>query len=385
MQVEGQLRFEMRANDSGAYAVTLQSTRPVHASKVFVGRKPEEVIAMLPRLFRICAVAQTDAAARALQQATGRPGHDQVDAARRSLVLLETTREHAWRMLVDWPTLLGQQPELDRIRQLDALLAEIRQPLCSTGDAFQLDALPTTCLPNVALLPLRRFLREAIFGVFPDEWLQTASITALEHWSCAQATSTAQFINYVFDRGWQDVGSTKVTALPPLTGAEIDCRLRAADADDFIERPMWEGKPCETTPLQRMRHHPLLQAICAEFGAGLLSRAVAELAELASLPGAVAAALEDDPGRAGAGLPPKTGVGQVEAARGRLVHRVVLDADQVTHYQIVAPTEWNFHPHGALLSGLAKLPRRDAGDVRRMGSMLITTVDPCVGFSLAVH
>ena len=49
--------------------VNIESTRPFSASRIFIGRKPEEVVAIVPRLFSICGDAQTAAAASALTAA----------------------------------------------------------------------------------------------------------------------------------------------------------------------------------------------------------------------------------------------------------------------------------------------------------------------------
>lgn len=386
MPIEGQLRFDMRADDRGSYVVSLQSTRPVRASRVLVGRTPDEALSILPRLFRICGIAQAGAAASALEQATGQPADAGVAAARQALIALETAREHAWRMLVDWPALIDLPPAPGRVRALDALLAETRRSLFASGEAFRPDSVRTGASTEVIAQRLELCLRDAVFGVASGEWLKMSCAAALQRWCTAHTTSAALFVRHILDSGWQGIGDADVAALPALTSAEIDERLAATDADAFIERPTWQGKPRETNPLQRMRRHPLIETLAAEFGLGLLSRAAAELLELASIPAAIASALRasvaNDQGET---LTPGTGIGQVEAARGRLLHRVVLDADKVSSYQIVAPTEWNFHPQGSVLSALAKLSGGDADDVKRKGSMLITTVDPCVGFTLAVH
>jgi coenzyme F420-reducing hydrogenase alpha subunit len=78
------------------------------------------------------------------------------------------------------------------------------------------------------------------------------------------------------------------------------------------------------------------------------------------------------------------GLAQVEAARGRLVHRVELEHDGVRRYRILAPTEWNFHPAGAAAQGLMHLPAEEPEVLRRLAALLINAVDPCVGYDLRV-
>ena len=76
------------------------------------------------------------------------------------------------------------------------------------------------------------------------------------------------------------------------------------------------------------------------------------------------------------------GVGQVAAARGQLVHRVELGKDnRVTDYRILAPTEWNFHPAGVVSRVLSAL-RGSAEQIEQQARLLITAIDPCVGYEL---
>jgi Ni,Fe-hydrogenase I large subunit len=67
------------------------------------------------------------------------------------------------------------------------------------------------------------------------------------------------------------------------------------------------------------------------------------------------------------------------------VHRVELEHDCVRRYQILAPTEWNFHPDGVAARGLKTLTAPDAVSLRRQAAMLISAVDPCVGYELTLH
>ncbi len=74
----------------------------------------------------------------------------------------------------------------------------------------------------------------------------------------------------------------------------------------------------------------------------------------------------------------------MEAARGRLVHGVEIEDDIVRRYAILAPTEWNFHWHGAAAHGLADIAGRGS-DVRALADLFVTAVDPCVGYELKVN
>jgi Ni,Fe-hydrogenase I large subunit len=75
----------------------------------------------------------------------------------------------------------------------------------------------------------------------------------------------------------------------------------------------------------------------------------------------------------------------VEAARGRLVHRVELEQNVVQRYQILAPTEWNFHPAGTAATLLKQLPANNEADLRQQAELVINSVDPCVRYKVVIH
>jgi len=79
-------------------------------------------------------------------------------------------------------------------------------------------------------------------------------------------------------------------------------------------------------------------------------------------------------------------VGFAEAARGLLVHRVAIINKRVEHYQILAPTEWNFHPQGVVAQGLTAIARSgvEGSELERLARLYITAVDPCVDYQLSV-
>ena len=79
---------------------------------------------------------------------------------------------------------------------------------------------------------------------------------------------------------------------------------------------------------------------------------------------------------------PNIGRALVETARGRLMHEVELDGERVADYRIVAPTEWNFHPEGALAKYLMGQPTCARGELESKIARLVTELDPCVPWEL---
>lgn len=75
-------------------------------------------------------------------------------------------------------------------------------------------------------------------------------------------------------------------------------------------------------------------------------------------------------------------------ARGLLIHRVELNLGTsqptVRACNVLAPTEWNFHPHGAVAQAIARLDADlPAAEAERRVRLLMAAFDPCVPFEMA--
>ena len=62
-----------------------------------------------------------------------------------------------------------------------------------------------------------------------------------------------------------------------------------------------------------------------------------------------------------------------------------MDHNIITNYQILAPTEWNFHPQGLIQQSLSSLVARDQQTLKQLARIVINTIDPCVGYTLRIH
>jgi hypothetical protein len=152
--------------------------------------------------------------------------------------------------------------------------------------------------------------------------------------------------------------------------------------DGFAAAPCLPEGPAETGPLARQRRQALVADLLERHGNGILTRMAARLVELAGLPERIGRALAGEALDGWVGVMPRgAGIGHaaVECARGRLHHLVALEGDIVRGYTVLAPTEWNFHPEGALVSGLLGQPAD--GPV----GLLVAALDPCAECTLSVE
>jgi uptake hydrogenase large subunit len=367
-------------------AVTITSSRPVRAAKVFVGRDVADTVRLLPVLFNICGTAQSAAAAAAIEQALGLAPDHGVAELRRHLVDTETLREHLWRILLDWPKFLGDDPDAAAMTQAMRLTIARRTALAAGSAALAPGAsaaAPDQPAAEQARADLSALCTERLFGVTPAVWrTRVDRLDTLAAWAADTDTVAARLVRQVIAAGQAGYGRCAVSALPGLSAADLDRHLGddAATTDDFVARPIWAAQPRETSPLTRQQDQPLVRNLATDFANGLLPRLVAQLTEVARL-------LSDSQGPAAqpapAVLPPGQGLSQVQAARGLLVHRVHIRDGRIAAYAILAPTEWNFHPRGVVAAGLQQLLRQHGPDrIAPLARLFIAAVDPCVDYTL---
>ncbi len=384
----GQLRITVAPE-----RVTIVSTRPVRASRLFIGQEVTATARLLPALYSICATAQSAACAAACEQALGLVVDPETAARRRRLVAAETLREHLWRILLDWPHVTGQTPDATAMARVMAGHGALRGALSPGAEPFSIGALGSTAdepTAGAASRDLAEVLAHLVFGRPPLRWFgEVADLATLAVWAEVTDTVAARLVRQIMTAGQAELGRAPVGALPILNPADLDRHLGGAEqatADAFVARPTWEGQPRETSPLTRQLDTPLVRDLTGRFGNGLLTRIAAQLTEVAGTWAGTERTIKEQTTNAEelpANLSVGLGLAQVSAARGLLVHRVRIDGDRIAEYRILAPTEWNFHPSGVVAQGLAGIRASVApADLGPLARLFITAVDPCVAYDL---
>jgi len=383
MTQAGVIHIELCHLDGQASEARIVSARP-EAARVLLGKTPEQVLATVPLLFTLCGNAQAYAALRASRAALGMAGEPEPDEAREMLVQLETLREHAWRMLLDWPGLTGMEPDKKAVAALLKFDAQFKQHLFRDGEAYRLDSRLDIDAVQLARLiaELEALIDASIFNGRLDDFRTITGEAQLRGWLRQNAALPARLLNELYGRDWQAAGRNEVACLPELDNDALNRQMRQDDLSTFCRAPHWQGRSHETTPLNRQWSHHLIADLRNRYGNGLLVRFLAGLLEVASIPLRLSRPT-------GQKISPETGLdadgiglAQVQAARGLLIHRLELRQGRVYDYRIVAPTEWNFHPEGIVAQGLKQLKTESPDDLRRQAELLINAVDPCVQYDL---
>jgi coenzyme F420-reducing hydrogenase alpha subunit len=317
--------------------VTVANSRPLVAA-MFIGRTPAEVLAIVPNLFALCSRAQTLAARLACDVAAGvlplqRPFEEQLLAA-------EIAQEHLWRLLLDWPPLLGLPAQRSHY-------ANVHRGLSRSGHA-EIFAGHADSIEEVA---------DAQQG----DLSHTSMLERLLELDASPAAHAPRLLPEFDEAIWNK------------QAAEIN--------GPFCAAPTFDGAPAETGPLARHHAQPEVQMHLAA-GRHIVARFMSKLIDLAECtqrlrtPGLL-------PPLAGVAQPAVgVGIAHVNTARGMLLHQVRLEGGIIVDYSICAPTEWNFHPQGVFVQESSALPASDPVTAHKRLAALALALDPCVAYRL---
>lgn len=341
----------------GAALPTIHSSRPDLLPRLAPGRRADDMPALLGSVFTLCASAHRLAATAALHAARGLPAPDPQLATQ--TLRLGTARDQILRISHDWPCHLLSG------RHDDGATAR----LLRTCPLWREDLLPAD---RLAALP--GWLAHKWLGHDPADWLARHDADPAgwpARWAAASSTPLGRLLD--------DLGPlARTLATPGLTlhpqAADWPGLARLAAEPGFCARPHWFGLPADTGPWSR-RCAPV------EAAATAWTRLIARVTEVLRLGQPDGADWLD---HGALGLGPGEGLAWCEMARGLLVHRVALAPDGVTvrDWQVLAPTEWNFHPEGTLARALGTLSGHDRARQSAAARLLAVAFDPCVEFDI---
>lgn len=367
-------------------AEPVRCERPVVAAammrKLTQGRRAQLLPDLLGALFTLCSGAHRLVSRRAVLAALAEPGEPHTsatagassDAHQSRLLALLSARDHLQRLALDLP---GQWP-------VDGVAADpgwLRlAPVWTLVSGSELPALESQ---QAAAAALPRWLEQRLLGMPPAQWLANWHDQP-EQWLADWAAGR----DHPLARWYRGVRQTaQATYLPcrpldVLAHGEPGLRQLAgqlAREPGFTEQPHWQGAPAETGAWTRLRASAAPDmSLWHRLGARLAEVVTLSLAASGEQPSALSPAI------GALNVAPGQALAWCEMSRGLLFHWVQLEPGQanrdtarVNDYRVLAPTEWNFHAHGALASALRER-RLDAAQTR----LATLALDPCVAFDL---
>jgi Ni,Fe-hydrogenase I large subunit len=378
--LDGELKVRLAWDGRRVLRVDVESTRSPVAGRLMVGRRAGDAATLLPRLYSICGHAQR-AAACCATAAAGAAVPAEPRAVHETAVLLETVQEYLWRLLIDWPQAMGHPPAVEAVAAVRKTIAPALARMACRADPSPLIA------PDLAAAWLA-LAAQHVYGEPVAQWLLRSAAAGFDDWVASAPTLPARLARELRDRA-PYLGLSATSLMPPATASLLqESLLPAMDADpDFAQAPLLCGMTVETGALARTCEHPIVAFVARRDGHTVATRMTARLVELAVLLARLCAATPVPDGAVAIGAlatAPGVGVATVETARGLLLHRARVADGVVTGYEIVAPTEWNFHPAGPLVQGLEGTEAGDAETLERYACLVIQALDPCVAFRVEV-
>ncbi len=358
--LEGRIDIDLKFDTQQLRQVNIRSSRPQLARKLMTGASPVQAAERAGLIFSLCGKAQRVACEAACEAALGVLPDAAVRRERSRRVLIELAQEHAWQFLLNWPRQAGLDADM-------TILLAVRQAAAE---------------PESFANSLAHLLNDVFLGQPAETWL-AFDLAAFDIWCDQAATLPARLFAGV-NRTPESLRHVPLLPpLPSLTEAQcVDLANRALADESFCARPLWAGTPAETGALARMQSQPLLNDWVAARGRGAGARLLARLLELVGLPQQLREAATVVQAYR---LADNVGMAAVETSRGLLLHVVRLADGVVADYRIVAPTEWNFHPAGALAEALAPLVGKVSADTAVARARLqCQSLDPCVAFGVEV-
>jgi Ni,Fe-hydrogenase III large subunit len=305
---------------------------------MLAGRPVADMLALLPRLFALCASAHSVAAQTAVDAARGIDSSPAQQRRRSAALVAERLAEQlrgavTASRLLERPHVANATRQVIRAASWFALEASRDVP-----EQFNAIEQIETALDRIGIGDLELPKNNARFG------------------SSGTLALTAENDRDIIARLME--GGAGYAAAPDLSGAVPEtgpwARSRAATSPDTPEARL-RARLCELAAMAQTLH-------------GLVTR-------------------DQPPGphtQVGYRLGDNLGAAAVETARGRLYHLVELDRNgRVARFHCLAPTEWNFHPRGPLARMLrgATLPAEGQQPVEQ----LIAAFDPCVDYQLSIR
>jgi hypothetical protein len=345
----GAIRIHVETDAIGRIAtVDLHSSRPAGLARLFVGRPAAEIPALAASLFGLCGFAHGAAARNAIAAARGEVvtwKHDTPGLA------AERLAESLRASVMEWPS-----ASLDRA----SVTAPLREAMMTARALMAAD---------------HRFpCDERVLDSFEKAFL-----------TCGLRPDTQEVEGFfgamMLEARAEDFGSPKAPdALSPVDDAVLIDALRCQHMA-FAMAPVLPGRVVETGAFARHWREIMSERsmLAARLGARFIDmRETLRLLRRACVgePDLACAA-----GQIGEG----EGYAAVETARGRLYHWARLGSDgRVLDYEMLAPTEWNFHTEGPFAVALRGAEIGFGEIARRRVARLAALFDPCVAFDIHI-
>lgn len=358
----GGLRLSVQVGaEASQDRICLENDRPMQACQVLVGRPVDAALSVVPLMFSLCGQAQKLAAQRAVDAALGHQP-DVAEQRRRQLVIAaEAVQESLLPMVLSWPAEAPVATGDSSATELEIEALRHVRSLAST--VFRAADLPAAA---AAAHDLACFVDQMICG---SDDADAPLGPRLDKIASLLNSPAGSILHRERGLSIGEIGSSG--PFRPLSVPSAQHAASLLMAEGFRpDVPTHGCLPWECGALGRSAYDPHMAELLSERGSDLFTRYRARVHDLLAYsrllrdggsPGLVTTVADDardDPTLWSDPDQPGCGVGIAETARGTLIHRVRVTQGVIRSWQIVAPTEWTFHPQGVVVEACRDLCRR---------------------------
>ncbi len=176
-------------------------------------------------------------------------------ALRRLMVAAETLREHLWRILLDWPRLLGETSDRATMAKILSQVKDLFRVFDPEGHLFRPGTTSVVLDRRGAarlLDDLDDLLARRVFGMRPARWLEDVHDGgSFDRWCETTDLCAARLMRGLIISGEAVLGQADVAELPDMQDRELIARMNTPNGEDFLARPTWGGVARETSPFTR--------------------------------------------------------------------------------------------------------------------------------------
>lgn len=379
MSIEGQLSIRLSLHED-KLKCELASSRPLHASRLFIGKPIDSVLSTIPMLFNICGKAQTIATLRAAESYMDQTANEAVEIQREALIWLESLREQLWQILLEWSKHLAEVIDAQLMASISQAIHKLSQSINRNESLLRRNAVSNIINQQESWHSLKQTIENNVLGEPHQHWLDKPLLD-IEYWANKKANVASRFVHRLQQQAWKNAGTSSIKPLTTWDNPLLQKRL-STEQYDFTQTPEWNGQAQEVSWFSSQQHHPMVEKLLKTHGNSIYTRVITRLVGVADLTQKLDRFFSHS--EQTFHYQASNGMAHVEATRGRLTHNIRMNGDTVEQLNILAPTEWNFHPQGVAATGLENLQATKTKELEQQAHCLIHAIDPCVGYTLSV-
>jgi uptake hydrogenase large subunit len=273
MMDSGEIIITLQTNQHKVVQVNIQSTRPLHITRLLLGKTPEQVLTLIPLLFNICGIAQTYAAFSALSNALQIPINSKTYHAYQLLLNAEILREHCWRLCI--------AQDKNKLSPFVPLVQQLKKALFVNATPFHFNSKLEIKADEInKIINTIHHAIEEIFLEPPENFYNLHTESQLSTWLNNNSAIPALLLTKIYANDYQDLGRVNFPLLPELNNSELFKYLKQDNMADISRYPDWQSGVFETGSFNRQKTKPLIIHLTELYGNGLISRIVSRLLAL---------------------------------------------------------------------------------------------------------